>query len=126
MAGIEFRLPGHDRPLASPESYVVGVLRAFATASQALGAATDRLVVRLTGRNAGAPDYQIQTLDGEDAVAFSGESHEPLFDDIARHLEEDELQEQAFSVEQVKDWLNDLHGEGHGGGLVPRVPLKME
>lgn len=118
MAGIDFRLPGFEEPLASPEAYVSGLLRAFGAASQALGPGVEFLVARLAepGRG-GPPDYQIQTLDGVDAAAFSGETHDFLHgDDITIRIEEDELQDQSFSMEQVKDWLNQINGEGVGGG----------
>lgn len=121
MAGIDFHLPGYQEPLASPEYYVSGVLRNFGNAAQALGAATSRLMLRLAEDDGHAPDYQIQTIDGVDAVAYSGERHEPLFDDFTKHLEEDQLQDQTYNEEQVKDWLNMLHGEGSGGGPVNRV-----
>jgi hypothetical protein len=121
MAGIDFRLPGYEQPLASPESFVTGMLRNLSDAAEALGAASSRLVVRLAEGDGSCPDYQIQTIDGEDAVAYSGKRHEPLFDDITRHLEEDQLQDQTYTQEQVKDWLNALHGEGTGGGPVDPV-----
>jgi len=121
MAGIGFRLPGYNEPLASPENYIVGVLRNFGDAAQALGAATSRLVLRLAEGDGSCPDYQIQTIDGEDAVAFSGERHDPLFDDVTRQLEEDHLQDQTYTEEQVKDWLNVVHGEGAGGGPINPV-----
>ena len=41
MAGTDFRLPGFEKPLESPESFVVSVLRNFEEASQALGAVGD-------------------------------------------------------------------------------------
>lgn len=116
MAGIDFRLPGYKEPLASPENYLTAMLRNFADAAQALGAATSRLVLRLAEGDGSCPDYQIQTVDGEDAVAYSGESHAPLFDEIAEHIEEGRLQDQTYGEEQVKDWLNVIHGEGAGGG----------
>jgi hypothetical protein len=118
MAGIDFRLPGYQEPLASPENYLTGLLRNFANAAEALGAATSRLVLRLAADDGRAPDYQIQTMDGVDAVAYSGERHEPLHDDVTRHFEEDQLQDQTYSEEQVKDWLNVVNGEGTGGGPV--------
>lgn len=118
MAGIEFKLPGYDKPLASPENYLTGLLRNFGDASEALGAATSRLVLRLAEGDGTCPDYQVQTMDGEDAVAYSGERQEPLFDDITKHLEENQLQDQTFGEEQVKDWLNIVNGEGTGGGPV--------
>lgn len=117
MAGIEFRLPGMDRPLDSPEFYVSNVLRNFGNAGQALGRAVELLVVRLARPGeSGDPDYQIQTLDGEDAAVFSGETHEFKHDDITIHLEEKDMQDATFSAEQVKDWLNIINGEGTGGG----------
>ena len=118
MAG-DFRLPGFNTPLDNPESYITGVLRNFREASQALGRAVEVLVVRIAApRYGGDPDYQIQTLDGEDAAAFSGTRHDFLHDDITIHFEEDELQGQQYTAEQVKDWLNALNGEGTGGGAI--------
>lgn len=120
MAGIDFRLPGMDRPLTSPESYVTSVLRNFREAAQALGRAQELLVVRLARPSDGNdPDYQIQTLDGVDAAVFSGETHDYKHDDITIHLEEETLLTQTFTTEQVKDWLNELNGEGAGGTLNP-------
>jgi hypothetical protein len=117
MTETGFRLPGFRKPLDSPEAYVTGVLRNFHEASQALGAAIDTLVLRLAQPENGAdPDYQIQTLDGEDAAVFSGTTHDFLHDDITIHIEEDRLQDQQYTAEQVKDWLNVLNGEGAGGG----------
>ena len=118
MAG-DFRLPGFRDPLDSPESYITGVLRNFREASKALGRAVEVLVVRIAAPKNGAdPDYQIQTLDGEDAAAFSGTTHDFLHDDITIHFEEDELQNQQYTAEQVKDWLNVINGEGTGGGPI--------
>lgn len=118
----DFRLPGFQKPLESPESYVTSVLRNFGEASQALGAAVETLVVRLAApRNGGDPDYQIQTLDGEDATVFSGDSHDFLHDDITVHLEEDQMQDQSYTAEQVKDWLNILNGEGTAGGQTSAI-----
>jgi hypothetical protein len=119
MAGTGFRLPGFEKPLDTPETFVAGALRNFGEASQALGRATDTLVLRLAGPNRGEhPDYQIQTLDGEDAAAFSGATHDFLHDDITVLIEEDQLQDQLFTAEDVKDWLNIINGEGTGGGPV--------
>lgn len=120
MAGIDFHLPGMKEPLESPEAYVSGVLRAFGSASEALGASIDALVLRLgtPEEGNGAPDYQIQTIDGEDAAVFSGATHDFKYDDITRHLEEDEMEDQTFTAEQVKDWLNAINGEGGAGGPV--------
>jgi hypothetical protein len=119
MAGVDFRLPGFDRPIDSPETYISGVLRNFREASQALGRAVELLVLRLArSKNGGDPDYQIQTLDGEDAAAFSGSTHDYLYEDITIHLEEPDLQDQTFSAEQVKDWLNVINGEGSAGGQI--------
>lgn len=119
MAGVDFRLPGFDRPVDSPEFYVTRVLRNFGEASRALGRAVELLVVRLArSRNSGDPDYQIQTLDGEDAAAFSGDTHDFLFDDITIQLEEPDLQGGAYTAEQVKDWLNFINGQGTGGGSI--------
>ena len=120
MAGIDFRLPGFREPLASPEAFVSGVLRAFGEASRSLGRARELLVVRLAEpRRSKPPNYQIQTLDGEDAAAFSGATHSLLDDeDITVRIEESDLQDQSFSLEQVKDWLNQINGEGLGGGDV--------
>ena len=118
MADTDFRLPGYTKSLESPTSYITGMLRSFGEASQALGRAVDTLVVRLATDSGRDPDYQIQTLDGEDAAAFSGETHDFLHDDITVHFEEDELQDQQYTAEQVKDWLNRVNGEGTGGGSV--------
>jgi len=119
MAGSDFHLPGFSKPLESPESYITGLMRNFGEASRALGVAIDRLVVRLAApKNGGDPDYQIQTLDGEDAAAFSGTTHDFLHDDITVHFDEDELQDQQYTAEQVKDWLNVINGEGTGGGPI--------
>ena len=120
MAGIDFRLPGMQQPLASPESYVTGVLRNFREAAQALGKAQEMLVVRLARpENGKDPDYQIQTFDGEDAAVFSGETHDYKHEDITIHLEENDLLDQTFTTDQVKDWLNELNGEGSGGSINP-------
>lgn len=117
MAENDFRLPGFKKPLAAPEGYITGVLRNFGEASVALGRAVETLVLRLAApRNGGDPDYQIQTLDGEDAAAFSGNTHDFLHDDITMLIEEDRLQDQMFTAEQVTDWLNTVNGEGLGGG----------
>ena len=122
MATPDFRLPGFQQPLSSPEFYVTSVLRNFREASTALGVAVEALVVRLaTPKNGQDPDYQIGTLDGEDAAAFSGESHDYLHDDITIHIEEDQLQDQQYTAEQVKDWLNVLNGEGTAGGPVGAI-----
>jgi hypothetical protein len=122
MAGIEFRLPGFEEPLSSPEFYISKVLRNFREASTALGVAVEALVVRLARPKDGQdPDYQIGTLDGEDAAVFSGETHDFLHDDISVHLEEDQLQDQQYSAEQVKDWLNVINGEGGAGGPVGAI-----
>ena len=119
MAGVDFRLPGFQKPLDSPEAYISGMLRNFREASQALGRAVELLVVRLAKpKNGGDPDYQIQTLDGEDAAAFSGATHDFLYDDITIQLEEPDLQDGTFTAEQVKDWLNVINGEGTGGGPI--------
>jgi hypothetical protein len=117
MADGDLQLPGFSKPLESPESYLAGMLRSFGEASQALGRATDRLVLRLAKpRNGGDPDYQLQTLDGGDAAAFSGSTHDLLHEDITVRIEEADLQDQRYTLEQVKDWLNALNGEGAGGG----------
>lgn len=119
MAGSDFHLPGFQEPVDGPEFYVTRVLRNFGEASQALGRAVDRLVVRIAApKNGGNPDYQIQTLDGEDAAVFSGQSHEFLHEDITVHFEEDELQDQQYTAEEVKDWLNAINGQGTGGGSI--------
>jgi hypothetical protein len=116
----DFRLPGFRQPLDSPDAFVGAVLRNFREASQALGVASDALVVRLAGEGRN-PDYQFETLDGEDAAAFSGESHDFLFDDITNRIDEDALQDQAYSAEQVQDWLNAINGEGTPGGQVNEI-----
>ena len=122
MADPSFRLPGFQQPLASPDAYITGVLRNFREASQALGCAVETLVVRLAAPRPGQdPDYQVQTLDGEDAAAFSGATHDFLHDDITIHIEEDQLQDQTYSAEQVEDWLNVVNGEGGGGGPVDAI-----
>jgi hypothetical protein len=116
VVGMDFHLPGFEKPLDSPEAFVTGVLRSFREASQALGRAIDTLVLRLAGPGHGEhPDYQIQTLDGEDAAAFSGATHDFLHDDITVLIDEERLQDQAFTAEEVKDWLNVINGEGVGG-----------
>lgn len=125
MAGLEFRVPGFQQSISSPESYVTGVLRAFEAAAQALGAATDRLVLRLARSENGDPDYQIQTLDGEDFAAFSGSTHDFLFDDIATPIESNRLSREEFAVEDVKDWLNQINGEGRPGGTIS-APLRAD
>jgi hypothetical protein len=122
MAGVDFRLPGFDRPVDSPEFYVTRVLRNFGEASQALGRAVELLVVRLAKpRNGGDPDYQIQTLDGEDAAAFSGRTHDFLHDDITVQIDEADLIDDMYTIEQVKDWLNVINGEGLGGGQMDPI-----
>lgn len=122
MAEGSFRLPGFQQPIESPEAYVTGVLRNFREASQALGCAVDTLVLRLAASEGDAPpDYQIQTLDGEDAAAFSGTTQDFLHDDITVHIEEGTLQRQSYTAEQVKDWLNALNGEGGGGGAIGAI-----
>lgn len=119
MAEHDFRLPGVQQPLSSPDLYVTRVLRNFGEASQALGCAVETLVVRIAAPDEGQdPDYQIETLDGEDAAAFSGGTHAFLNDDISVHIDEDRLQHQQYTAEQVKDWLNLLNGEGAAGGPI--------
>lgn len=125
MAGVEFRVPGFQQPISSPESYVTGALRAFDAAAHALGAATDRLVLRLARSDSGDPDYQIQTLDGEDYAAFSGTTHDFLFEDITTPIEGDRLGRGEFTVEDVKDWLNQINGEGRPGGTL-NAPLRAD
>lgn len=125
MAGVEFRVPGFEQPISSPESFVTGALRAFDAAAQALGAATDRLVLRLARTDGGDPDYQIQTLDGEDFAAFSGSSHDFLFEDITTPIDGDRLSREEYSVEDVKDWLNQINGEGRPGGTIS-APLRAD
>jgi hypothetical protein len=116
---LDFHLPGFGASLESPESYLSGMMRNFREASQALGSATDTLVVRLAKpRHHQDPDYQIETLDGEDAIAFSGATHDVLNEDITIQIEDDLLQDQQFTLEQVKDWLNAVNGEGTGGGRI--------
>jgi hypothetical protein len=120
MAGSDVRLPGFAASLKSPQSYITGMLRAFGEASKALGFAVDTLVVRLAAPKGDSdPDYQIGTMDGEDAAAFSGTTHDFLHDDITIRFEEDELQDQQYTAEQVKDWLNLTTGEGAGGPINP-------
>lgn len=119
MPSAEFSLPGSKHPLPSPATYLTGLMRNFREASTALGAATDALVVRVAsnGTTTG-PDYQIQTLDGEDIAAFSGETHELLHDDITVPIQEERLLDVAFTLEDVKDWLNTVNGEGLAGGEI--------
>lgn len=122
MAGIDFHLPGFQTAVASPELYITSVLRNFREASQALGVAVEALVLRLGAAEDGSnPDYQIGTLDGEDAAVFSGETHDFKHDDITIHLEEDQLQDAQYTAEQVKDWLNVINGEGTGGGSINAI-----
>jgi hypothetical protein len=105
--------------LSQPESYVSAVLRNFGEASVALGSAVDRLVLRLAApKGRGDPDYQIQTVDGEDATAFSGKTHDFMHKDITITIEEEQLQDRMFSAEEVKDWLNAINGEGAAGGAM--------
>jgi hypothetical protein len=113
----EFHLPGYSAPLESPEFYVTRVIRNFQEASLELGRAIDTLVLRLasTGRE-GAPDYQIQTRDGIDYVAYSGETGEPLSEDRTKRFEEDELQDEMYTADHARDWLNQINGEGRPGG----------
>jgi hypothetical protein len=119
MADGGFQLPGFAEPLARPDSYIAGVLRNFQQAAQALGCATDRLVLRLAQpSNGGDPDYQIQTVDGEDAAVFSGTTHDFLYDDITIQLDEGKLQDQHFTASDVESWLNAINGEGPGGGPI--------
>jgi len=128
MDGSDFRLPGFEVPLRSPQSYVTSVMRNFDVASQALGAATSLLVVRLSPEGVeGEPNYQIQTLDGEDAAAFSGATHELLYDDITRHIEEKALQIQTYTLDDVRSWLDEINGEGRPGGpLSPGLDASFE
>ncbi len=122
MSGLDFRLPGFEGSLSSPELYITSVLRNFREASQALGVAVEALVLRLAAAKDGSnPDYQIGTLDGEDAAVFSGETHGFMHDDITIHLDEEQLQDQQYSAEQVKDWLNVINGEGSAGGPVGAI-----
>ncbi|SEQ84862.1 hypothetical protein SAMN05216548_10883 [Faunimonas pinastri] len=121
MAGIDFRLPGTDRPLNGPEAWITGVLRNFQETTKTLGFAIDRLVLRIAPKSGQDPDYQIQTADGEDAAAYSGETHELLHDDITVHIEEKDLSDQSFTAEQVKDWLNVINGEGTPGGQIDPI-----
>ncbi|MGQ7792969.1 hypothetical protein ACUN0C_11220 [Faunimonas sp. B44] len=120
MALDDLTLPGMEAPIEDPESFVTGVMRNFGEAAQVLGAAVDRLVMRLAAPKKGAaPDYQIQTLDGEDAVAFSGTTNTFLDpNDVTVRFEEDDLQDQSYTLEQAKDWLNRINGEGESGGQV--------
>jgi hypothetical protein len=120
LMASDFRLPGFRQPLDAPDAFVSAVLRNFREASQALGVATDALVVRLAGEG-GNPDYQFETLDGEDAAAFSGERHDFLYDDITRRIDEKALQDQGYSADQVQDWLNAINGEGRGGGEISEI-----
>ena len=118
MAGMDFRLPGFEKPLDSPETFVAGVLRNF---GEAAGARPRHRHAGGAARRTGpgpASDYQIQTLDGEDAAAFSGATHEFLHDDITVLIDEEQLQDQLSTAEDVKDWLNAINGEGMGGGPV--------
>jgi len=119
MAGMDFRLPGFERPLDGPDAFVTAVLRNFDEAAHELGHAIDTLAVRLAGPNRGEhPDYQIQTLDGEEAAAFSGTTHDFLHADITVPIDEEQLKDQLFTAEEVMDWLNAINGEGVGGGPV--------
>ncbi|MYZ48729.1 hypothetical protein [Propylenella binzhouense] len=126
MALDDLHLPGLTAPIEDPETFITGVLRNFGDAAQVLGAATDRLVMRLASPRPGRdPDYQIQTIDGEDAAAFSGTEHNFLDpDDVTVRFEEDDLQDQTYTIEQVKDWLNRVNGEGESGG--PLNPILTE
>jgi hypothetical protein len=114
-----FQVPGFRTPVEDPQSYVTGVLRSFQAASQALGVAVELLVLRFArSKDGGDPDYQIQTLDGEDAAAFSGDTHDFLHEDITIRIEEDDLQDEMFSAEQAQDWINVINGEEAGGEQV--------
>jgi hypothetical protein len=115
--GSDFHLPGYNTPLDSPEFYVTRVIRNFQEASLELGRAIDTLVVRLasSGRE-GAPDYQIQTRDGIDAIAYSGETGEPLSEDRSVQFGESDLQDEMYTADHARDWLNQINGEGPPGG----------
>lgn len=121
MAASDFHLPGRSEALDNPQTYVTGVLRNFEQAAQVLGTAVDRLVVRIAAGESGSdPDYQIQTLDGDDAAAFSGATHDFLAaDDVTMRIEESDLLDQRYTIEQAKDWLNQINGESSGGGISP-------
>jgi len=64
-------------------------------------------------------------LDGEDFAAFSGSTHDFLFEDITRAIDGDRLGRKEFSVEDVKDWLNQINGEGRPGGTL-NAPLRAD
>lgn len=117
MSDSDFHLPGSAKALDDPQTYVTGVLRNFEHAAQVLGAAVDRLVLRLAaGASGRGPDYQIQTIDGEDAAAFSGSTRDFLSaDDFTRRIDESDLLDQRYTIEQAKDWLNRINGEVSGG-----------
>jgi hypothetical protein len=119
MAVPPFRPPGFGTVLDQPETYITGLMRNFGEASQALGVAVDRLVLRFAAPGQdGPPDYQIQTLDGEDFAAFSGATHDLLDpDDITARIEEDRLQMPTYTIEDARDWLNVLNGEGGSGAI---------
>ncbi|WP_034490549.1 hypothetical protein [Afifella pfennigii] len=103
-----------------PEAFVTGVLRNFTAAAQMLGAAIDTLQLRLAHEGHGLdPSYQIGTADGVDAVAFSGTTHEPLFDDVTGHIAEDRLSDATYTAEHVRAWLDQIRGGGPGDALSP-------
>jgi len=103
-----------------PEAWVTGVLRSFTYAGQVLGVATDTLQLRLAHADHGLdPNYQIGTTDGVDAVAFSGTTHELLFDDVTRHLDEGELTDTAYTAEHARAWLDQINGVGDDDPMSP-------
>ncbi|MCF1503545.1 hypothetical protein L0F51_07195 [Afifella sp. H1R] len=107
----DFQIPQVGR-LHHPEAFVTGILRNFDFASQALGAATDTLQLRLVKTEHGLdPNYQIGTTDGIDAAAFSGTTHELLFDDITERIDENELSREAYTQEHVRAWLDQINGQ---------------
>lgn len=112
--GINFKLPGFEQPLESPEYYITGVARAFERTAQELGVTVEALMLRL-GENpkGGEPLYEISLADRTEGRVFNGD-HELFFGEgdgeFDRLLEEDQLQDTRYSLGHVQNWLNRVNG----------------
>lgn len=110
--GFEFRLPGFDKPLESPEFYLSGAMRAFARTAQELGVAQDRLALRLADNpQGGDPLYEISLLDRSQGRVWNPD-HALYFgdNDADRLLEEDALQDNRYGLDDLQTWLNRVNG----------------
>ncbi|MBZ8131757.1 hypothetical protein [Afifella sp. IM 167] len=103
-----------------PEAWLTGILRNFPYAAKVLGAAADTLELRLARSGHGLdPNYQIGTTDGADAAAFSGTTHELLYDDVTHHIDKGELAGPAYTAEHVRAWLDQASGAGDDDPMSP-------